>query len=385
MAHHSTVFAQLLQLISRHEFEALAKRHLAGRQFRTASRWSQLVALMMAQLSGRSSLRDIVDNLRAQRHKLYHLGCRVLSRSNLARINEEKPYLLFEELFGRLLGRAQAVAPKHTFRFKNRLFSLDASVIDLCLSIFPWAKFRTTKGAIKLHVGLDHGGYLPAFVAISDGKTGDIAGCKSLTLPRGSIVACDRGYNSYSWFRQLSEKGLFFVTRLKRGAKYRVTERRKVNRSKGLMSDQTIEWTGVKACRDCPMPLRRVGYRDPETGKIYYFLTNLFRLSPQTIAEIYHERWQIELFFKWIKQNLKIKTFVGTSRNAVLTQLWIAMCVYLLLAFIKHKHRLSSSLQEALRLLQLNLFERRDLMALLKREPPPIPELDERQLVIAGS
>lgn len=382
MAHHSTVFAQLLKLISRHEFETLANRHHAGRQFRSASRWSQLVALMMAQLSGRTSLRDIVDNLRAQRHKLYHLGCRVLSRSNLARINEKKPYLLFEELFGKLLGRAQAVAPRHSFRFKNPLYSLDASVIDLCLSVFPWAKFRTTKGAIKLHIGLDHDGYLPTFVAITDGKTGDLAGSKDLKLPKGSIVACDRGYNSYSWFRQLSEKGIFFVTRLKRKSKYRVLERRKVHKNKGLASDQTIEWACVKARRDCPMPLRRIGYRDPETGKTYYFLTNLFNLSAHTITEIYRNRWQVELFFKWIKQNLKIKTFVGTSRNAVLTQIWIALCVYLLLAFIKYKHRLSCSLQDALRLLQLNLFERRDLMALLKRESPPIPELDERQLLI---
>lgn len=296
MADHSTVLAQLLQLIPRHEFDPLANRHHVGRQFRCASRWSQLVALMVAQLSGRSSLRDIIENLRVQRHKLYHLGCRVLSRSNLARINEEKPYLLFEELFGKLLARAQAVAPRYSFRFKNRLYSLDVSVIDLCLSVFPWAKFRTIKGALKLHIGLNRDGFLPAFVTITDCKTGDVSGCKALKLPRGSIVAGDRGYNRYDWFRQLSEKGLFFATRLKRRSRYRVVERRKVNRPKGLLSDQTIEWTSVKARRDCPMPLRRICYRDPETGKIYYFLANLFHLSAHTIAEIYRQRWQVELF-----------------------------------------------------------------------------------------
>ena len=380
MAHHNTILNQLLKMIPRHQFEALADRLHSGRKFRSTNRWSQFVALTVAQLSGRASLRDIVDNMRAQGHKLYHLGCRSLSKSNLARINEEKPYVLYEEVFNRLLARCQDAAPKHKFRFKNPLYSLDATVIDLSLRLFPWAKFRSTKGAIKLHVGLDHGGYLPTFVALTDGKSSDINGAEGLDLPHGSIVACDRAYVDYSWFHELDSQGIFFVTRVKRGARYRTTERRKVNRSSGLTSDQTIEWTAKKARKDCPIPLRRVGFRDPDTGIQYYFLTNNFRLAARTIAEIYKQRWQVELFFKWIKQNLKIKTFVGTSRNAVLTQIWIAMCVYLMLAFLKHKSKLSSSLQELIRLFQLNLFERRDLMALLRKDPPRPPDPYDQQL-----
>lgn len=380
MAHNNTVLSQLLRFIPRHEFEALAERHHSGRKFRRANRWSQFVALAMGQLSGRASLRDIVDNLKVQAHKLYHLGSVSLSRSTLARINNDKPYLLYEELFGRLLSRCQQWAPKHKFRFKNPLYSLDASVIDLCLSVFPWAKFGATKGAVKLHVGLDHRGFLPTFVVITEGNTPDLKPAKKLTLPRGSIVACDRGYVDYSWFTQLTKQGLFFVTRLKKRACYRVIERRKVNRSKGLTSDQTIEWTSKKGSADCPTPLRRVGYRDPETGIQYYFLTNIFHLCPQTIADIYKQRWQVELFFKWIKQNLKVKTFLGTSRNAVMTQLWIALCIYLLLSLIRFKSSISSSLREILRLLQLNLFERRDLMALLRKEPGRPPFIDSGQM-----
>ena len=369
MAHHNTVFSQLLKYIPRHEFETLANRHHSGRSFRTASRWSQFVTMAMAQLAGRNSLRDIVENISAQVHRLYHLGSAKLSRSNLSRINEDKPYALYEALFGKLLGRCQGMTPGHDFRFDNPLYSLDASTIDLCLSAFPWAEFRTTKGAIKLHVGLNHDGYLPEFVTITEGKTSDIEVGRTLEFPKGSMVAIDRGYNDYDWYNQLTEKGIFFVTRLKSNAKTRVVSRRMVLSGKGLTSDQTIEFTGVLTAKKCPIQLRRIGYRDPETGKHYVFLTNNFKLAAKTIADVYKARWQVELFFKWIKQNLKIKSFVGTSKNAVMTQIWIALCVYLLLAFIKFQSKLKKSMQQILRLLQLNLFEKRDLMALLRGDP----------------
>ena len=370
MAHCNTIFSQILRLVPRHEFETLARQHHSGRSFRTASRWSQFVTLAMAQLAGRISLRDIVDNVAAQAHRLYHLGSARVSRSNLSRINEDKPYSLYEALFGKLLNRCQGTAPGHNFRFNNLLYSLDASTIDLFLSVFPWADFRTTKGAIKLHVGLNHAGYLPEFVAVTEGKTSDITIGRTLRFPKGSMVAMDRGYNDYTWYNQLTEKGIFFVTRLKSNAITRVVERRPVLAEKGLTSDQTIEFTSAKAAKKCPIQLRRIGYRDPETGKHYIFLTNNFKLAAKTIADIYKARWQVELFFKWIKQNLKIKSFIGTSKNAVMTQIWIALCVYLLLAFIKFQSKLSKSLQQILRLLQLNLFEKRDLMALLRGEPP---------------
>ena len=369
MPHCNTIFSQILKLVPRHEFETLAKQHHSGRSFRTASRWSQFVTLAMAQLAGRISLRDIVENVSAQAHRLYHLGSAKLTRSNLSRINEDKPYALYEALAGKLLNRCQRMAPGHKFRFKNPLYSLDASTIDLCLSVFPWASFRSTKGAIKLHVGLNHDGYLPEFVTITEGKTSDVEMGRTLAFPSGSIVVVDRGYNDYDWYNQLTEKGIFFVTRLKANAQYRVINRQPVLKNKGMTSDQTIRLTSIQAAKKCPSRLRRVGYRDIDTGKHYIFLTNNFKLAARTIADIYKARWQVELFFKWIKQNLKIKSFIGTSKNAVMTQIWIAMCVYLLLAFIKFQSRMNKTMQQILRLLQLNLFEKRDLMALLRGDP----------------
>jgi len=369
MSHDNTVFSQLLKFVPRHEFETLANQYHCGRSFRTASRWSQFVTLSLGQLAGRRSLRDVVENVSAQAHRLYHLGSVKLSRSNLSRINESKPYGLYEALFGKLLRRCQTTAPRHNFRFKNPLYSLDASTIDLCLSVFPWADFRTTKGGVKLHVGLNHQGYLPEFVTITEAKCHDVTVGRTLEFPKGSIIAIDKAYNDYAWYKRLTEKGIFFITRLKTNAKYRVIERRSVLIAKGLSCDQTIEFTGAHTAKKCPTQLRRIGYRDSETGKHYVFLTNNFQLAAKTIADIYKARWQVELFFKWIKQNLKIKSFIGTSKNAVMTQLWIALCMYLLLAFIKFQSKLTKSMQQILRLLQLNLFEKRDLMALLRGDP----------------
>jgi len=382
LAHCNTIFGQILKMVSRHEFESLARQHHSGRAFRKASRWSQFTCLVMAQLTGRCSLRDIVENASSQLHRLYHLGCSKLSRSNLSRMNEDKPYELYEELFGRLLQRCQRHTPGHDFKFKNSLYSLDASTIDLCLSVFPWADFRSTKGAIKLHVGLNHSGYLPEFVSITEGSCHDVNMGKLLQFPKGSIVAMDRGYNDYGWYKELTDKGIFFVTRLKSNAKYRVVKRAKVNKDTGLICDHTIEFTGQQTSKKCPIKLRRISYRDPVTGNRYVFLTNHFKLSAKTIADIYKSRWQVELFFKWIKQNLKIKSFVGTSKNAVLTQIWIAMCVYLILAFIKFQSKLKKSMQQILRLLQVNLFEKRDLMALLRGDPPVMPRHNVQQMAL---
>ncbi len=305
----------------------------------------------------------------AQMHRLYHLGTARLTRTTLSRINEDKPYSLYESLFERLLSRCQTKSPKHQFRFKNTLYLMDATTIDLCLSVFPWAKFRSTKGAVKLHVGLNHNGYLPEFVTITDGKGNDSTQAKAIQFPRNSIVVVDKGYNDYSWYNQLNEQSVFFVTRLKSNACYKIIERRKVIKSKGITSDQIISFTGAITAKKCPVNLRRVGYRDELTGKHYVFLTNNMSLAANTIANLYKSRWQVELFFKWIKQNLKIKTFIGTSKNAVMTQIWVAMCVYLIIAFLKFQSKIHQSMQQILRMLQLNLFEKRDLMALLKGVP----------------
>ena len=365
MAHNNTVLSQILKLVCRHEFESLAKTHHYGQKLRKMSRWAQFVALSMAQLSGRSSLRDIESNLGAQKSKLYHLGVNKVTRSSLARVNEQQPCALYESLFGRLLTRCQTMAPGHGFRFHNKLYSLDASTIDLCLSVFPWAKFRTTKGAIKLHAAINHDGYLPSFVALTEGNVHEVKMAQYLQLPKGSTVVFDRGYIDYAWYNSLNSSNISFVTRQKRNADYQVLERREVNTSCGSTSDQVIGLTGTKA-HQCPIKLRRVGYRDPDTGKHYVFVTNNFKLAAKTIADVYKSRWQIEMFFKWIKQNLKIKTFIGTSKNAVMTQIWIALCVYLILSYLKFTSCMNRSIQQILKLLQLNLFDRRDLILLIQ-------------------
>jgi len=384
LAHHNTVFAQLLKLVPRHQFEMLAKRHHVGRCFRKTSRWAQFVALATGQLASRRSLRDIVSNLKAQAASLYHLGVRCVTRSTLARINEQQPHAFYEALFGKLYTRCQSIAPGHGFRFKNKLYSLDASTIELSLSIFPWAKFRRRDGALKLHVGLDHGGGIPAFMSLTNGKVHEVSEARRRRLPSGSIVVMDKGFLDYSWYKSLSGQGVFFVTRARKNTRYRVTERRRVDTSKGLRADQTIVLTGQKSQHEALPSLRRVTYVEPESGQRYEFLTNNFTLAASTIAAIYKQRWQIELFFKWIKQNLKIKSFLGTSKNAVMTQVWVAMCVYLLLAYLKYLTRTTASMQQILRLLQLNLFMRRDLPLLLRGDPPvPIPIIPQQQLALA--
>jgi len=271
------------------------------------------------------------------------------------------------------------VAPKHKFRFKNKLYSLDATVIDLCLNLFPWAHFHKTKGAIKLHVGLDHGGRLPAFVSVTPGDIHEIHPARLLNLPKGSIVVFDRGYNDYTWYQELTAQGVFFVTRLKTNARYRVLSKRRITPGQGVTDDQTICLTGQKS-KQRPVPLRRILYHDPVHNRDYVFLANNHKLSAKTIADIYKERWQIEIFFKCIKQNLKIKSFLGASHNAALTQVWVAMCVYLILAFMKFMAQINLSISKILRLLQLNLFERRDLIKLLKRDAYPHPHPDKKQL-----
>ena len=374
MAHHSTIFAQLLKLVPRHEFEKLAAEHKSGRAARRLTRWGQFVAMAMAQLAGRASLRDIEANMGAQSRKLYHLGVREVSRSSLGRVNRDKPSGLYEALFGRMLSRCQAAAPGHRFRFRNPLYSLDSTVIDLCLSTFPWAGFRQGKGGIKAHVALDHAGHVPAFVAVTDAKTADIEAARRLRLPAGSVVAADRAYVDFEWIDSLISQGVFIVTRLKKRIRYRVVARGDADRAEGVTSDQTIELTSARGRKSCPHRLRRIGCRDPETGKRYVYLTTNFELSAKTVADIYKSRWQVELFFKWIKQNLKVKRFVGTTRNAVMTQLWIAACMYLLVCYVKFLSRSGWRLVEFLRLLQLNLFERRPLDDLFGRKaqaPPP--------------
>jgi hypothetical protein len=380
MAHCNTIFHQLLHLLDRHDFRKIEQgRFRPKRKCRTLSRWGQFVVMMFAQITRRSSLRDIVQQFEFHAGKLYHLGVDLVKRTTLADANTKRPAAFFEALFQHQYAKCAAIAPGKKFRFKNKLYSFDSTVVDLCLSLFPWAKFRTTKGGIKLHTLVDHDGYIPAFIRITTAKVADLTVAKLLDLPAFSIVVIDRAYLDFTWFYKLAQKNIFFVTRMKRGVKTRVVKRNPILLAKGLTSDQIIELTGPKG-KHCPMALRRVGYRDAETGQHYVFVTNIFHLSARTIADIYRERWKVELFFKWIKQNLKIKTFLGTSRNAVMTQIWIAIITLLLLAYYKFRAKLGHSLSQILKLLQLNLFSRRNIWHLFDPGPTAAMMANRNQL-----
>jgi hypothetical protein len=304
------------------------------------------------QLAARRSMRDGLRCLTAMGNRLYHWGLKNIARSTLADANNSRPVGFFKDLFAEMYTLCRPHAPRHKFRFTSKLFSLDATTIKLCLALFPWASFRQAKGGVKLHTVLDHDGYIPAFVALTEAKTHESRMARTLDLPKGSIVVFDKGYISYPWFRLLGEKAIFFVTRLKKNALYKVLERRAVDRSSGVTSDHVIEVAG----RGKTLRLRRIGYRDLESGKRYEFLTNHFRLAPKTIADVYKERWRIEIFFKEIKQNLRIKSFVGNSENAVLIQIYTALTVYLLLAYQKFLSKFCLTVQQLLQLIQVNLL-----------------------------
>ncbi len=378
MAYHNSVLSQLLRLVPRLEFEKQANRCDGRRRSDALTRWSQFVALMIGQLGGRRSLRDIEATARSQRQHRYHLGSQSISRSALGRANEQLDYRFYEGVFQSLYQRCMSNQRRHGFRFKNKLFSLDASLIDVSMKVFPWVNFGRKKSAFKLHLGLDHDGLIPAFACVTQGKVSDMVQARQLALPTGSVVVFDRGYNGYRWHNTLTENGIFFVSRIRGNAKYRVLERHAVSGCRGITSDQTIEYTALRKDGDKLTPIRRIGYRDPETGKHYIFISNQFSWSAKTIADIYKQRWQVELFFKWIKQNLKIKAFLGNTENAVMTQIMAALCVYLLLAFLKFQSKIDKSLQQIIRLLQLNLFARRSLLELL--QPPNQQGLPPPQL-----
>ena len=362
MAHSTTILNQIASFFPRHDFEKLAHKHHRGQKFRSFSRWSQFLAMTIAQLTGRKSLRDLVSNIAAQGRRMYHLGMKPTSRATLARVNEQQLYEPYKEVFFHILKKCQSHAPKHRFKFKGKLYLLDATTVNLCLAVFPWASYRKTKGAVKLHFGLDADGYLPVFMDMTEGRKHEIEWARSLNLPSGSCVVFDRGFTDYNWYDALDKRKITFVTRLKSNAKaYTYGNRRKPD-SPNVLEDQKIKLPGHQ------FTFRRIIYVDPETGIKYQFLTNSKKLKASEVAAIYKERWKIELFFKWIKQNLKVKTFLGTSANAVLTQLWIALCVYLLLSYFKFMAKFQGTLSELLRLLQLNIFERRPLSDLLR--PP---------------
>lgn len=366
----SSVFSQILNLFPRSEFQGLVVKHRAHRHSRGFNCWTQFVAMLFCHLGRAQSLREICDGLASIEGKLSHLGADIPKRSTLAYANAHRPWRLFEDLFYHLLERCREVAPKHRFRFKNKLISMDATVIDLCLSAFDWASFRRTKGGIKLHLLLDHDGHLPILAVIREAKLHEAKVARFLEFPVGSILVFDRGFNDYEWFAELSERGIFFVTRAKDRMRYEVLSTNPV--SGAVLSDEQIvmvkEYPGLD-----PVVLRRIEVGTDE-GETLVFLTNHFKLAASTIAAVYKERWQIETFFRAIKQNLRIKTFVGTSPNAVHIQIWTALIAMLVLRYLQLKSQTGWSLSNLLALLRFNLFAYRDLWAWLLHPDSPPPE-----------
>lgn len=362
MVRDISIFGQIMRLFPRSEFQRTVRRHDAEHATKGFPCWDQFVAMMFCQLAQAKSLREICGGLKSSLGKLNHLGLQQApKRSTLAYANSHRPWQVYQDLFFDLLGRCRQAAPGHRFRFRNKLYSLDATVIDLALSLFDWASYTRIKGAVKLHLLLDHDGYLPTYAHITEGNVPDLEVARMLDLPAGSIVVMDRGYNDYKLFGDWTARGVFFVTRLKKEAAYLVTAINDSTRKGGVEADIEITLTRPEGRQACPYPLRLVRYRDPETGRFFEFLTNNHALSPLTIAGIYRERWQIELFFKALKQNLKIKTFVGTSPNALKTQIWTALISMLLLKFLQMKARRNWSLSNLVALLRWNLFTYRDL------------------------
>jgi IS4 transposase len=362
------VFAQVTEHLPRTTFRRCVARYGGTYKVKSFSCLDQYLCMAFAQLAYRESLRDIEACLRAQQRKLYHMGIKSrVSRSTLADANESRDWRIYADFAQSLIAIARRLYATESFGvdLKDTVYALDASTIDLCLSVFPWAPFRSTKAAIKLHTLLDLRGNIPSFLHISDGKLHDVNVLDLLLPEPGAFYIMDRGYIDFERLFQLHEAKSFFVTRAKSNLKAQRRYSHPVDRSTGLICDQTIVLTGFYSKQHFDTPLRRVRFKDPATGKALVFLTNNFTLPAFTITELYRCRWQVELFFKWIKQHLRIKVFFGTSENAVKTQIWIAVSVYVLVAIVKKRLNLSASLYEILQILSLTMFERIPLDQLL--------------------
>jgi hypothetical protein len=377
----SSIFSQILSLFGRADFERSVKETKSAYKTKGFTCWGQFVSMLFCQLGRAHTLREITDGLRSCEGKLKHLGITVPKRSTLAYANEHRPWQLYQKVFLSLLECCrQQVTGKKKFRFKNKLMSLDSSTIDLCLAMYDWAKFRRTKGAVKLHLVLDHDGYLPSYAYITEGKISDIKVAHLLQFNPGTIVVDDRGYNDYTLFGKWTGQGVFFVTRMKDNAVYEVVETRDIPQNRHILKDEVIRLTGVKAEQRCPYLLRRIEAYDPEKKEFFIFLTNHQGLGSTTISAIYKDRWQIELFFKALKQNLKIKTFVGTSANAVKIQIWTALIAMLILRYLQLRSKHAWSLSNLVALLRMNLFTHRDFWAWLDKpfEIPPVLYVQEK-------
>ncbi len=367
------VFAQLVEWIHPEHFRRCVARYRGHYKVQHFSCWDQFLAMAFAQLTFRESLADIEICLRSRRDQLYHLGFRsAVAHSTLALANRTRDWRIYADLAQGLIRRARKLYADEPLgvELDHTIYALDSTTIDLCLSLFPWARFRSTKAAIKLHTLLDVRGPIPTMIAISEGKQADVRILDDLLLEPGAFYVIDRGYVDFQRLYHFTLAAAFFVTRTKTGIRLNRLESRPVDRSTGLRSDHIVWLTSPKSIAHYPERLRRVSYRDPDTGKVLVFLTNNFELPALVIAMLYKLRWRVELFFKWIKQNLRIKHFFGTSDNAVKTQVWIAVCVYVSIAIIRKELGLNASLSQMLQILSVSAFEQVPLAVLFEKMAP---------------
>jgi len=366
------IFSQLVANLPMHTFRQCVARYQGERYVKQFRCLDQYIVMAFAQLTSRSSLRDIEACLRAHQSKLYHMGIRspVVARNTLSKANERRDWRIYADFAQSLIRTARPLYAKEDLGLDldNTIYALDSSTIDLCLSVFPWALFRSTKSAVKLHTLLDLRGNIPTFIHISNGKLHDVNVLDILLPEPGAFYIMDRGYVDFERLFTLNIAGAFFVIRSKSNTQYQRRYSHAVEKSSSVKCDQTIVLTGINSVSNYPQPLRRVKYYDDETGKIFNFLTNNFAIPAQTVADLYRNRWQVELFFKWIKQHLRIKSFFGTSENAVKSQIWIAISVYVLVAIIKKRLDLKTDLYRILQILSLTLFEKTSLKQLLSND-----------------
>jgi Transposase DDE domain/Domain of unknown function (DUF4372) len=382
-----SIFSQLLQLFPRVKFQEAVQKHQAERHARGFSCWSQFVAMLFCQLGQAKSLREICNGLMAIEGKLKHLGVdRPPNKSTLAYANEHRPWQVYQTVFEQLLSQCEGLAKgkKKKFRFKNKLLSLDSTNIELCATLFDWAKYKRAKGAAKVHLILDNEGHLPHFAVITDGKQSDQAVARSLHFEAGTILAIDRGYVDYAWWQKLTDAGVYFVTRFRKDLKFEVVEERKVPKTGGILRDQVIRLS-AEGAQQYSMRLRLITKWDQDKQEEIQFLTNHLEFGPTTIARIYKERWQIEIFFKSLKQLLRVKTFVGTSANALHVQIWTALIAMLLVKYLQMKSQFGWSLSNLVALLRQQLFVYRDLWRWIDtpfEAPPALEGLHDGQLAL---
>lgn len=385
MEKYTSVLAQMLQMIPRYDFQKAVKLFGTERHSKGFSSWGHFVALLFGQLAGQDGLRGVEAGMATQETHLYHLGVRSVRRSTLSYANTHRTHEVFKSVFETMLTKVSSKAPGHKFRFKNDLYSFDATTIDLCLGLHDWAKFRKTKGGIKVQVKLNHSGYVPEFLTVTEAKRHEVKELPKLKLRSGDVVVFDRGFTDFEQFASYCDAGIYFVTRLKKNADYRVVERADVSTYENISSDQIIEMNGFYTKKKCPVRLRRIRVKDPETGKYIVLLTNQMTWSPTTVAAVYKDRWQIEIFFKTMKQNLKIKSFLGTSKNAILSQIWVAMIAYLLLCYMKFVSTYNWTINSLMKVLPTLLFSRRDLWVWLNypfgRPPPKVEFAVQLELI----